>query len=191
MTDDTQQRQQMQEALDATLKPDAYRELMAEMDADAKQQYRKLQTTDALLKEARPAPVPLPSRMAANIMARIAQPESLPVPQPYKSGAALAVGLAVGAVIGFGALVAVSVGVLATVGTASTLSGAALGIVGSAVALFAALDGLVSWAGRLLAGYPLIFGALALIPLAWAGLHLLGRRVSLAEGERTKETPNV
>lgn len=169
MTNNDKRRDEMQEALDATLDPQAYRKLLQEVEADTQtaREYEKLRSVDGALKEARLPPKPVPKRLAANIMAKIADPKSLPTPQPLKSGRALAIGLAIGGTAGFGLLVGLSLGILAAFGTGTALSGVALGIVGVAALLYSALNA----AGALVANNPLIFAALLLIPLAAYGLH--------------------
>jgi anti-sigma factor RsiW len=179
MTND-KQRQQMHEALDATLKPDAYRDLMRDVqhDAESAREYEELRSVDGALKEAPLPTEPVPRRLAANIMAKIADAKTLPVAQPLKSGRALAVGLVLGGLAGFGLLVLLSWGLLAAFGTGTALSGLALGVVGLAVAVYSALTA----AGTLVANNPLIFLALLLIPLAAFGLHRT--RPPMQDGER-------
>lgn len=175
MTDERKQRQ-MQEALDATLSPDAYRNLLEDMqqDAEASTEYEKLQSVDGMLKEARTQPRAAPNLLAQRILAKVAQPESLPIPQPLKSGRALAVGLGVLAVVALPLLLAFSLTVISVFGTGSALSGLALSIMGGAVALYAGWNTLVASAGSLIMNNPLIFALLLLIPLAWFGLNRLG-----------------
>jgi hypothetical protein len=175
MTDERKQRQ-MQEALDATLSPDAYRDLMQDMqqDTEAATDYQKLQSVDGMLKEARTQPRPAPNLLAQRIMAKVAKPESLPVAQPLKSGRALAISLATLAIVGFPILVGISLAILSVFGTGSALSGFALTIVGAAVALYAGWEALVTNAVNLVILYPIVFALLLLIPLAGFGLRRMG-----------------
>lgn len=168
MTND-EKRREMHEALDATLEPEAYRKLLGDVrqDSATAREYEKLQSVDGALREARLPREPVPRRLAANIMAKIADPQALPTPQPLKSGRALAIGLALGGAAGFGLVVLLSWGVLAAFGTGTALSGVALGVIGVAVGVYSALNA----AGILVANNPLIFAALLLIPLAAYGLH--------------------
>jgi hypothetical protein len=174
MTDNKQQRQ---DASPAGLSPEEYETLRtpAQPDRQPAQPYDRLQDVDGILKAA-PAPrQAVPVGLTDKIMARIAEPETLPIPRPLHNGRAVAFGLVLGALVGFAVLVALSLAVLALLGTSSALSGVALGVIGVAVALYAALNSVIGGAGQLLASYPLIFAALLLIPLAWAGLWRLGR----------------
>ena len=169
MTNDDKRRE-MHEALDATLDPKAYRKLLQDVEVDTKtaHDYEKLQSVDGALKEARMPPEPVPRRMAANIMAKIAQAEALPTPQPLKSGMALAVGLSLGAMVGFTGMVLLSWGILSLFGTGTALSGFALGVIGVAIGLYSLFQGAGAFAAN---HFYLIASALLLIPLAAYGLH--------------------
>ncbi len=176
MTDQRQDRQ-MQEALDASLQPDAYRDLMEQVkrDPEASARYGQLQNVDAVMRNDRPKAAP--SSLLDGIMGRIAQPETLPAPQPLSSGRALAVGLGIGTVVFVPLLLFASIGVLTVFGTGTALSSAALWVVGLVVFLYGAMSGTVG----LVTANPLIIALVLLIPIAWAGLWYLGR------GERARE----
>lgn len=172
------QQQQMQEALDGTLSPDAYAQLQRDLnqDQDANQRYQKLQSVDTALQDARLEPQAVPNRLAMNIMAKIRQPEALPKSQVLSSGMSLALGLAAVMLVMLPLLLGLSLTILSTLGTASALSGLALGVLGAAVFAYGILTSWVSLASGWLAAYPWIFAALLLIPLAGFGLWRINRR---------------
>jgi hypothetical protein len=167
------QKREMNEALDANLTPDAYQQLLTDMQADNQtaHTYRKLQDVDQVLQDARTRPTPSPNRLAEGIMARIAARQDLPAVQPLKSGRALALGLGITAVVILPLLVALSLAILSAFGTGGALSSLALGVIGGTLALYAGLNGLVAWATQILSSYPIIFAALLLIPIALWGLR--------------------
>ena len=161
----------MQEALDASLQPDDYRDLMEQVKRDPTvgAHYDQLQDVDAMMRDSRPQAAP--SSLLDGIMGRIAQPETLPAPQPLSSGRALAMGLGIGTVVVVPLLLFASIGLLTVFGTGTALSGAALWVVGLVVLLYGALGG----AASVVTANPLIIALVLLIPAAWAGLWFLGR----------------
>lgn len=170
MTDEKRQRD-MQEALDASLEPEAYRKLMEDMkgDPDASAEYGRLQSADGMLREARTEAAP--RSMAEGIMARIAKKDALPAPLPQAAGRAVALGLGVTAVIVLPLLVVLSLGILSAFGTGGILSGAALGVVGVVAYLYS----LLTTTQAVIAGNWLMVALLLLIPLGLFGLWRLGR----------------
>jgi len=165
----------MQEALDATLSPEAYRKMLQDMknDPEASADFQKLQSAEGMLREARTRPAP--NSIMDGIMAKIAQPEALPVPQSLISRRALAIGLGVVAAVSLPILTAISLTILTLFGTGSALSGMALGVIGVVMFLVTMISGTVSNAHDLIMNYPLILGLLLLIPVAWYGLWHLGK----------------
>lgn len=176
------QKREMNEALDANLTPDAYQQLLADIQADEQsaQTYHQLQHVDQALMEARTRPAASPNRLAEGIMARIAARQDLPAVQPLQSGRALALGLGITGIVALPLLLGLSLAIVSVLGTGSALSSLALGVIGGTLALYAGLNGLVTWAAQILSSYPLIFVALLLIPLALWGL----RRVTPSASEQ-------
>lgn len=172
---DKQQRD-MQEALDASLDPKAFADLMRDVEADREtaQTYRKLQSAESQLQQASTQSARVPNRMADSIMARIAQAESLPEPQTDKNQRALAWGLGLSAALVFPLLLGLSITILTIFGTTSALSGVALGVIGLALYLYTSLNALVATAGTWVAQFSFLFAALLLIPLAIVGLRRFG-----------------
>lgn len=178
----TKRQNELNEAVDATLDPAAYRKLQEnlETDAAASDELKRLQSAEGMLRDARPQPAP--RNLALNIMAKIQQAEALPEQQAMKSTRALALGLGITAIVGLPLLFILSLLTIATLGTGSTASGIALAIVGVASLLYAQLNGLTAFAGQMLAQYPLLLAALLLIPIAIFGLWRM-RPASPASGE--------
>lgn len=121
------------------------------------------------------APRSVPNTLMQGIMARIADPQTLPQQQPRKSTWALALGTGVAAALLLPLLVAVSLVILVAFGTGTALSGAALGVLGLVVLLYASLTGLIGGVEQLIVALPWLFALLILIPLAWFGLWRLGK----------------
>ncbi|MEM6281254.1 MAG: hypothetical protein AAF787_03595 [Chloroflexota bacterium] len=171
----------MQEAVDETLHPDAYRKLQEGMkqNPEAAADYKKLQSAERLLRDARPRKAP--SSLMDGIMAAIAEPEALPAPQPLISGRALAIGLGVAAAVALPLLTLLSLGILSIFGAGSALSGFALGVIGVVMFLYALVTGTISGARDLMIAFPLLPALLLLIPAAWYGLWRLGRTWKKAE----------
>jgi hypothetical protein len=109
------------------------------------------------------------------IMAKIAEPEALPIAQPLISGRALAIGLGVAAAIALPLLTVLSLTILTVLGTGSALSGFALWVIGLVMWLYTLVTGMVNTSQDLIINYPLILGLLLLIPVAWFGLWHLGK----------------
>ena len=172
------QQRDMQEAIDATLAPDAYKKLLEEMKSDdqVSTEYERLRNVDSMMRDSRSDTAP--RSLATNILAKIANAETdpLPEPEPVKSTRSFVFGLCIGTVVILPALLVVTLLAIASFGSGTALGGVALGIIGSAAYLTASLNGLISFAGQLLAQYPLLLGALLLIPLALFGLHRLEHR---------------
>lgn len=165
----------MHEALDASLPPDAYGQLMQDVQADRHkaQTYRRLQDADADLKRASTQQQRVPDRLAMNIMSRIAQADNLPAPQLGKNRRALVWGLGITTALIFPLMLTLSLTVLALFGTTSMMGSVALGILGVALYLHNLLNGLVTSAGLWATQYPLLLAALLLIPIAVVGLRQL------------------
>jgi len=146
--------------------PEVYRRLQRE----TAEQPAVQRDVDSLLQEA--ATRPAPRALGDSIMDRIRKKEALP--QPTKSGQALALGLGLMAALALPLLVALSLGVLIAFGTGSVLSGIALSIVGATMLLYALLMSIISGASEIVSTYPLLFALLLLVPAAWYGLWRMG-----------------
>lgn len=173
---DPKKERDMQEALEANLEPEAFRELLNDLktDTDASEKYEKLRTAEATLREARPAPAP--DSIMQGIMGRIAKPESLPESQVRTSTRALALGLGITAAILIPGLLLASLWILSAFGTGSALSSAALWLVGITAAAYAGLSSLMTLSVSWLTGNPLLWALVLLIPAGALGLRWLARR---------------
>lgn len=172
---DEQRNRAMQEALDSTLEPEAYRKLLVdiEQDTESAASYERLRNVDAALQDT--AMQRVPNSLMQGIMERIAQPEALPTAQPLKSTRALAIGLGITAVLAVPLMVGLSLLLLSLFGTGSALSGAAIGMISVVVFLYTLLQSLLISSEAFIMSNPLIVTLVALVPLAWFGLWRIGK----------------
>ena len=147
------QKRLMQEALDARLSPEAYRELRSRLDADAESsaEFDSLKKLDSMLRSAPHEHAP--QRLALGIMAKIAE-----AVKQYKvssvSGLALALGLALVVLVTLPMLVAAMTVFLSALGSAAALSTALQQIVGLIALVLGMLEVMVQGAQALVATYP-------------------------------------
>ena len=165
---------QMQEALDQTLNPQAYQQLMDDLalDPEAQREFQQVADVDQLLKQARPHSLPNRERNARSIMDKIAA-RQLPIAQPRKSAQALAFSLTLVAsfAVVVGTLLVLASWLLFTNGLLlSTLAQVLVGLV-AVLVTFVRL--LVQTMTQTFARYPFLSVGVLLIPVALAGLRRL------------------
>jgi len=162
------QRRLMQEALDERLTPEARRELLEQLDAEATAQFNRLRHIDSML---RSAPFEhAPQRLAAAILARVA--ETLKAEHlPRTTGLALALALALVTLLLLPLLIAAGWLALAALGSAAAMSAVLQQIVMVLAMIVGALAVLIERAQVLVAESPQTPALLlALIPIALYGV---------------------
>ncbi|MFZ4813477.1 MAG: hypothetical protein ACOYL5_02995 [Phototrophicaceae bacterium] len=176
MTLDPRRTQEIHEALDANLAPEHYQALQGALreEPEAAQTYEKLSSAEGVLRQAPTRAAP--TALTQAIMARLAQPDALPKPQVRQSTAALAFGLAMTAIVGLLLVIPVSLAVIRWFGTETFISSIAMGVIGMSALIYSGLYSLLAGANMLFNAYPLLAGLSILIPLALAGLILLGNQ---------------
>ncbi len=161
-------RRLMQEALEERLTPEARRELLQQLDAEATAEFNRLKHIDSML---RSAPFEhAPQRLAAAILARLA--ETLKAEHlPRTTGLALALALALVTLLVMPLLIGVGWLVLAALGSAAAMSAALQQIVMVLAVIVGVLMVLIERAQALVAESPQAPALLlALVPIALYGV---------------------
>ena len=163
------QRRLMQKALDDQLAPEEQAELHQHLDAHTEDAdlFRRMKQVDTMLHD--PPHERAPQRLAATIMARLAEMAEHMDPRQLSriSGLALALGLGLIAAVLLPLLLGVGWLILSVVGSAGGLTGLIQGVVGLLALIFGLFESLVQGIQTFLSANPeLLLVMLGLIPVS-------------------------
>ena len=178
------QKRLMQKALDEQLAPEEHAELRAHLDANNSDAnlFRRMQQVDTLLQD--PPHERAPQRLAATIMARLAEMAEHMDPRQLSriSGLALALSLGLVAAVLIPLLIGVAWLILAAVGSAAGLTTLIQGIVGVLALIISMFESLVQSLQAFLSANPeLVLLMLGLIPVSLFWLLRFGARKRAAD----------